>query len=167
MRVYVPATFDMLVSLNNDGVLPVRQGWAFAVTPAVREMYTSGDEEDFEAIVFDEAAEASLRLLAIGDEHFPHRRVVVSADVDDSAATPQPDTLEAVVKLDPAQLRVEDIAAVHVDVKEAEDATRRAVEVIDAADLGDPDAEIAVGEAQDHYMAFYDPSELPFLIELM
>ena len=49
----------------------------------------------------------------------------------------------------------------------AEAATAKAIDNVDAADLGDEDAELAVGDAQDNYMAFYDPSELPFIIELL
>ena len=164
MRVYIPATFAMLEQLNEQGVLHARNGWGFAATPELTEFFNSGDQEEIEAIAFDDAALASIRLLAIGDEErFPHRRVVVSADVD---ATGEPDMGESVVKVvGPVELK--DVAAVHVDVREAEDATKRATELIDAADLGDEDAELAVGDAQDNYMAFFDPSELPFLIELL
>ncbi|PAT08523.1 hypothetical protein CKJ80_09205 [Corynebacterium hadale] len=164
MRVYIPATFAMLEQLNEQGVLHARNGWGFAATPELTEFFTSGDQEEIEAIAFDDAALASIRLLAIGDEErFPHRRVVVSADVD---ATGEPDMGESVVKVSgPVELK--NVAAVHVDVREAEDATKRATELIDAADLGDEDAELAVGDAQDNYMAFFDPSELPFLIELL
>ena len=164
MRVYIPATFAMLEQLNEQGVLHARNGWGFAATPELTEFFTSGDQEEVEAIAFDDAALASIRLLAIGDEErFPHRRVVVSADVD---ATGEPDMGESVVKVSgPVELK--NVAAVHVDVREAEDATKRATELIDAADLGDEDAELAVGDAQDNYMAFFDPSELPFLIELL
>ena len=164
MRVYIPATFAMLEQLNEQGVLHARNGWGFAATPELTEFFNSGDQEEIEAIAFDDAALASIRLLAIGDEErFPHRRVVVSADVD---ATGEPDMGESVVKVSgPVELK--DVAAVHVDVREAEDATKRATELIDAADLGDEDAELAVGDAQDNYMAFYDPSELPVLVELL
>ena len=164
MRVYIPATFGMLKQLDADGLFHPRSGWAFAATPALTEFYTSGDEEEIELIAFDDAALASLRLLAIGDEEdFPHRRVVVSADVD---ATLQPEMGESVVKL-AGPVALDDVAAIHIDVEEAEEATRRATELIDAADLGDQDAELAVGDAQDNYLAFYDPTELPFLIELL
>ena len=54
-----------------------------------------------------------------------------------------------------------------VDGADAEDSVRTAVIVVDAADLGDEDAELIVGDAQDNYMAFYDPSELPALVELL
>lgn len=164
MRVYIPATFAMLETLESTGQMPVRNGWGFAATPELTEFYSSGDQEEIELVAFDDAALASMRLLAIGDEEkFPHRRVVVSVDVD---ATGEPDMGESVVKVGGA-IAKEDVAAIHIDLQEAEDATRKAVELIDAADLGDEDAELAVGDAQDHYMAFYDPSELPFLVELL
>lgn len=167
MRVYLPATFAMLVELNETGRVAARSGWAFAVTPSLREFYTGGDEEELEAVAFDDAAEASIRLLAIGDEQFPHRRVVISADVDDSVAKPDPDMVESVVKLIPPEITIDAVAALHVDVAEAEEATATAIANIDAADLGDEDAELAVGDAQDNYLAFYDPSELPFLVDLL
>ena len=44
---------------------------------------------------------------------------------------------------------------------------RAAIEVIDAADLGDEDAELTVGDAQDHDLAWYATQELPFLLELL
>ncbi|AWB85008.1 hypothetical protein C3E79_02795 [Corynebacterium liangguodongii] len=155
----------MLAQLQETGVLHARGGWAFAATPELTEFYTSGDIEEIEAIAFDDAAMASIRLLAIGDEErFPHRRVVVSADVEGAAG--EPEMGESVVRL-AGPISRGDVAAVHVDVAEAEEATRRAIAHIDAADLGDEDAELAVGDAQDNYMAFYHPSELPFLIELL
>mgnify|MGYP007084185147 FL=1 len=73
---------------------------------------------------------------------------------------------ESVVRLEGPVL-LEDVAAIHVDIQESEEATAKAIEVVDAADLGDEDAELAVGDAQDNYMAFYDPSELAFLLELL
>ena len=158
----------MLMDLNEQSVVTARRGWAFVVATAMSEFYTSGEEEELEAIAFDDAAEASIRLLAVGDqERFPHRRVVISADVEDSAATLTPDMGEAVVKLEPAQIELRQVAAVHVDVEESEQATAKAIEAIDASDLGDEDAELIVGDAQDNYLAFYHPDELPFLIDLL
>lgn len=168
MRVYLPATFSMLVQLKETGTVTARSGWGFAVTPALNEFYTSGDEEEIAYAAFQDAAEASLRLLAIGDEdEFPHRRVVISVDVPDETVTLEPEMGESVVKLSPAQVALDDVAALHVDIVESEAATKAAIEAIDAADLGDEDAELTVGDAQDNFMAFYDPSELPFLVELL
>lgn len=168
MRVYVPATFGMLSSLNEDSVLTARSGWGFAMTPALVEFYTAGDEEEIAHAAFLDAAEASLRLLAIGDEdRFPHRRVVVTIDLPDDRVELQPDNGESVVKLTPAQVELKDIAALHVDIEESEETTRAAIDLIDESDLGDPDAELTVGDAQDKLMAWYDPTELPFLVELL
>ena len=43
----------------------------------------------------------------------------------------------------------------------------KAIEAIDAADLGDEDAELIVGDAVDNFMAWYDPTELPVLVQLL
>ncbi|MCT1441930.1 DUF6912 family protein [Corynebacterium glucuronolyticum] len=168
MRVYIPATFSMLQNLSETGVLSARAGWGFAVTPALTEFFTSGDEEEIAEVAFTEASRASIRLLAIGDqERFPHRRVVVSVDLPDEQVTSTPDNGEAVVKLSPAQVSLDQVAAVHVDTEASEEATAKAVELIDAADLGDEDAELAVGDAEDNFLAWYDPSELNALTQLL
>ncbi|MGV0342664.1 DUF6912 family protein [Corynebacterium mastitidis] len=168
MRVYIPATFSTLCGLNEARVVTARSGWAFAVTPALREFYTEGDEEEIAHAAFQDAAEASLRLLAVGDqERFPHRRVVISADVPEGHVSLTPENGESVVRLEPAQVHLADVAAIHVDVPESEEATARAIAAIDAADMGDEDAELTVGDALDNFLAWYDPSELPVLVELL
>ncbi|MBJ7385190.1 MAG: hypothetical protein JHC55_11960, partial [Mycolicibacterium sp.] len=48
-----------------------------------------------------------------------------------------------------------------------EAAVAAAVDVVDDADLGDEDAELTVGDAQDHDLAWYAAQELPFLLELL
>jgi hypothetical protein len=60
-----------------------------------------------------------------------------------------------------------EIAAVHLDTEEAEGAVRPAAEVVDAADLGDLDAEFLIGGAEDHQLAWYAAQELPFVLELL
>lgn len=168
VRVFLPATFSMLAELEETGQLTARSGWGFALTPALREFYTEGDEEEIEYSAFLEASMASLRLLAIGDEEkFPHRRVVISVDVDESVVTPKPDMGEPVVALGPATITKDNLQAIHVDIEESEAATAKAIDAIDNADLGDEDAELAVGDALDNFMAFYDPTELPILVELL
>lgn len=167
MRVYVPATVRMLRHLIDERQLRALSGTAFALTPALRESYATGDTEELEYVALREASRASLRLIAAeaGEEEKPDmRRVVISADVDD--VTLRPDLDFAVVRLADA-VQWKDMAAVHVDATEAEEAVRAASEVIDAADLGDPDAEFTLGEAEDHELAWYAPQEVPFLLELM
>ncbi|PRX49066.1 hypothetical protein B0I33_10399 [Prauserella shujinwangii] len=170
MRVYLPATIGMLRQLVDEGEFRPRSGTGFALTPALRESYTSGSTEELEYAALLDAARASLRLLAVAqepsaaDSKEPPRRVVVSADVDD--VTLRPDLDSAVVRLG-GPVRLSDVAAVHVDAPEAEEAVRAATAVIDEADLGDPDAEFALGEVEDHDLAWYAPQELPFFLELM
>jgi hypothetical protein len=58
-------------------------------------------------------------------------------------------------------------AAAYVDIAGAEAAVTKAIEAVDAADLGDEDAELIVGDALDHDLAWYANPELPFLLELL
>ena len=59
------------------------------------------------------------------------------------------------------------VIAAYVDNAAAEPAVAAAIEVIDEADLGDEDAELTVGDAQDHDLAWYGAQELAFLPELL
>ena len=188
MRVYLPATLAMLLRLDTDGEFRPLGGTGFALTPALREAFVSGDDEELSEVALREAARASLRLLAgeapeVGDREseselvadeavtdpadtprLPPRRVVVAADVED--VTLRPDLDDAVVKIS-GPVPVSAIASVHVDVAEAEPKVRAAVVVIDAADMGDLDAELAVGDVEDFDLAWYATQELPFLFELL
>jgi hypothetical protein len=155
----------MLQQLVADQVLHARSGTAFAVTPTLREAYAEGDDDELADVALRDAALASLRLLAgEGTSDLPPRRAVVVADVED--ATPRPDLDDAVVWL-AGPLGYDDVIAAYVDNAEAEPVVVPAIEAIDAADLGDEDAEFVVGDAQDHDLAWYAPQELPFLLELL
>lgn len=164
-RVYIPTTLARLQRLVADHELSPVNGTAFAVTPALREAYSSGDEDELAEVALREAALASLRLLSTDEgPGFPRRRAVLVADVD--RVTPLPLLDDPVVRLT-GPVSLDEVVCVHVDNPDAEDAVAAAVEVIDAADLGDEDAELAVGDAQDHDLAWYAPQELPFLLELL
>ncbi|MGO4614850.1 hypothetical protein AB4305_00750 [Nocardia sp. 2YAB30] len=162
-------------------------GTAFAVTPALREAYASGDNEELGEVAIGEAARASLRLLAAEREQIAesdenaanatpdddapvasgspvYRRAVIAADV--TGATLRPDLDDAVVRL-AGPIGYQQIASVHVDLADAEPEVAKAVDVIDAADLGDTDAEFVLGDAEDHQLAWYAAQELPFLLELL
>ncbi|WP_200828347.1 hypothetical protein [Mycobacterium sp. 3519A] len=155
----------MLQQLVADRVLHARSGTAFAVTPTLREAYAEGDDDELADVALREAALASLRLMAgEGTSNLPPRRAVVVADVD--GATPRPDLDDAVVRL-AGPLAYDDVIAAYVDNADAEAAVVPAIEAVDAADLGDEDAEFTVGDAQDHDLAWYAPQELPFLLELL
>ena len=164
MRVYLPATVGMLESLQADGVMHAVNGTVFALTPSLRESYTSGSTEELEYVALAEAARASLRLLAADEESEHMRRVVVAADAED--VTMRPDLDSAVARISGA-ITLGQVASVHVDGADAEDAVRAAAAAVDAADLGDEAAELAVGDAEDQDLAWYAPQELPFLLELL
>jgi hypothetical protein len=163
VRVYLPATIGMLRKLVSEGKLQPVGATGFALTPALRESYVSGSTEELEYAALADAARASLRLLADDEKELP-RRVVISVDID--SATARSDLDAAVVKV-AGPIVLDDVAAVHVDAEEAEGAVQAAAAVIDAADLGDPDAEFALGDAEDHELAWYAPQELPFLLDLL
>ncbi|MFZ1164974.1 DUF6912 family protein [Mycobacterium sp.] len=171
MRIYIPVTLAMLAQLVADGSLQPVSGTAFAVTPKLREAYAEGDDDELGEVALREAALASLRLLAgaaddsgqSGDE-LPARRAVLVADVGD--VTLRPDLDDAVVRIG-GPVTTDDVVAAFVDNAAAEAQVRDAIAVIDAADLGDEDAELTVGDAQDHELAWYAVQELPFLLELL
>nr|WP_067687827.1 hypothetical protein [Nocardia jejuensis] len=181
----------MLRELVADREIRALNDTAFAVTPALRESYASGDDEELAEVAMAEAARASLRLLAeegaledsrgaapaddaesggaeSGDAEPPRgpifRRAVIAADVDGAAL--RPDLDDAVVRLS-GPIPYDSIASVHVDLAEAESEVAKAVDVIDAADMGDPDAEFVLGDAEDHQLAWYAAQELPFLLDLL
>ncbi|MCP2255049.1 hypothetical protein LY13_003823 [Prauserella aidingensis] len=177
VRVYVPATIGMLRHLVSEGQLTPIRGTAFSLTPALREAYVSGSTEELEYAALLDAARASLRLLASHedaeqdsgagiDEKEPPRRVVIAADVEDSEVTERPDLDSAVVRV-AGPVTMDDVAAVHVDAVEAEQAVVAAADAIDRADLGDLDADFVLGEAEDHELAWYAPQEVPFFLDLL
>ena len=175
IQVYIPATLAMLQRLVADGSLWPVNGTAFALTPTLREAYAEGDDDELAEVALREAALASLRLLAAdtpeaGSEQaaLPPRRAVLAAevDLDESGATYRPDLDDAVVRLR-APITIEEVVAAYVDNAAAEPAVVKAIEAIDAADLGDEDAELIVGDALDHDLAWYATQELPFLLDLL
>lgn len=178
LRVYIPATVAVLRRLLDDGEVFPLGATAFAVTPALREAYASGDDEELAEVAMAEAARASLRLLAgerdpesetsgggsVGGPAPVYRRAVIAADV--TGARLRPDLDDAVVKL-AGPVGLSKVASVHVDLVEAEPHVAKAVDVVDAADLGDEDAEFVLGDAEDHQLAWYATQELPFLLEFL
>jgi hypothetical protein len=176
VRVYIPATLAMLQRLVADQSMHALSGTAFAVTPTLRESYAEGDDDELAEVALREAALASLRLLAAegtggqGDPgssaqgELPVRRAVLVAEVD--GATIRPDLDDAVVRL-AGPIGMSDVIAAYLDNAAAEPAVKAAIEVVDLADLGDEDAELTVGDAQDHDLAWYASQELPFLLELL
>ena len=161
MRVYLPLTLNDLAALDSTGELPA--GWsAFAVTPALREWYASGDAEELEYAALTDAAEESLRRLA-ADLSAPRRRVVVAADIDDTAVRPMRDRHVAAVEISTA-VRRHDLASVHVDDTKAALDIALAADSIAAADAGDEDARFIIDGTADLDLGWYGVQEIDALL---
>jgi hypothetical protein len=168
--VYLPATTTLLRELVEEGRLPGPRT-AFAVTPGLRQFYShsqaEADTEELEYAALLAAARASLRLLDV-DPTAVRRRVVVAADVPDSAVTPieDADTERGAVRVT-ADVAIGDVASAHIDDSAAEDDVRAAVNVVLDADLGSDDAQFVVDQAEGHELAWYATQEIGPVIELL
>lgn len=169
MRVYVPATLAVLSELAKVGELGPAPITAYAVTPALREWYVEGDEEQLEYAALTEAARASLRLLA-ADPLTPRRRAVIAAEVPDAVVTPMGTPFSQAEGIAPAQVRIGqmlapgEIAAFHLDERAAEPAVAEAASAAWAADAGDEDARFTVDGAEDFELLWFATQELPDLV---
>jgi hypothetical protein len=134
----------------------------FAVTPALREAYFSGDEEELEYSAMTEAARASLRMLA-ADPTAPPRRVVLAADIPAGQVRWDTGPGEPARVLVSGAVPIKLLVAAHLDELEAAADVRAAVEALPAADAGDEDAKFAVDGAEGHDLAWYATQELPYL----
>jgi hypothetical protein len=161
VRVYLASTLPSLAAALTAGSLESPLG--FAVTPALREWYTEGDDEELEYAATTAAARASLRRLAGTDGAF--RRVVLAADVADGSVRPAPDIDRAAVRLrDPVDLS--QIASALVDDPAAVPDVRQALVALAMADAGDEDAAFTVDAVEDHELGWYAAQELSALVAL-
>lgn len=164
MRVYVPSTFDHLQQLADTGMHPVVGGYAFTATPALIEAFEGMELEDVEFYAFLDAAEGSLRLLHAGVSSHPHRRVVVSVDVDDAQCVIDEELGDSVVRVAVDSVLAADIASIHIDPPANEEATAAAVAAIVEADLGEEDAVSIVADAQDNFLAYREPEKVAVIL---
>jgi hypothetical protein len=163
VRIYLPATVSTLDAVRSAGEVGPGPVTGFAVTPALREWYAEGDEDELEYAAFSDAARASLRMLD-ADPLAPRRRVVLSADVPDGTVTPRPDLDRAVVRVD-GTVPLSALACLHLDGEDAEKDVAAAVGVVLEADLGDEDAQFVVDGAEGHELEWYDVSEIDHVVE--
>ncbi|MDG4763945.1 hypothetical protein O7632_07455 [Solwaraspora sp. WMMD406] len=160
IRVYVPATLPAVAALRDAGQLIADT--AHAVTPALREWYVEGDEEELEYVAFTRAAQDALRLLR-QDPAAPRRRVVVSVDLAPEAVKRSVGELGSSTVQLVGPIAFDTVAAVHVDGTEALDDVAAAVAAVEEAVAGDPDAQFIVDGAEDHELEWYDVSEVELL----
>ncbi|MFI7374834.1 DUF6912 family protein [Actinoplanes sp. NPDC049668] len=163
VRVYVPATVPMLADMRVSGQLGAGPAVAHAVTPALREWYAEGDEEELEYVAFTRAAQAALQLLR-HDPAAPRRRVVVSADVASTALVREDVELGSSTVRLPQAISLKEVASIHVDGVAAAEEVGAAAEVVEEALAGDPDAQFTVDGAEDHELEWYAVSELDELL---
>jgi hypothetical protein len=176
MRVFLPSTLPALAEALRAGCLgpspsPGPDPAAgpgtlpgYAVTPALREAYASGDEEELEYSALTEAARASLRMLA-EDPAAPPRRVVLAADIPADQVKPDAQDSEPGRVTVGGAVPIDRLASAHVDEAEAGDDVRAAAEALPAADAGDEDAKFAVDGAEGHELGWYATQELPYLAD--
>ena len=163
VRVYVPATVPLLAALRASGRLGLEGMEAHAVTPALREWYAEGDEEELEYVAFTRAAQGALQLLR-HDTAAPRRRVVVSADVPGSDLVREDTELGSSTVRLPRAILLDEVASIHVDGADAAEPVAAAADVVEEALAGDPDAQFTVDSAEDHELEWYAVSELDELL---
>lgn len=162
MRVYLPVTSVGLRRLASDGRLASPPLTGFAVTPGLREHYIDDDIEELEYAAMADAARACLRLID-ADPTAAKRRIVVSADVPDAEVQVRDDLDRGVVRVD-VEVPIAWCASVHSDDADAEEVVATAAQLVDAADLGDPEAEEAVDDAEGFELSWYATQEIDELL---
>lgn len=162
MRVYLASTMPALAAAMRAGQVGPAPLAAFAVTPALREWYASGDLDELEYAAMAAAARASLRLLA-ADDSAPPRRVALAADVPDDQVRSCGDPGEPAAVRVSAAVPLGRVASAHVDDPAAAADVRAAAAAIPAADHGDDDAKFTVDGAEGHDLLWYAGQELPYL----
>jgi hypothetical protein len=181
MRVFLPSTLPALAralqtgqlnqagqlneagQLNQAGPLGDESVPGFAVTPALREAYASGNEDDLVYAALTEAARASLRLLA-ADPAAPPRRVVLAAELAADQMRWDPRDGEP-ARVTIGAVPLESLASALIDDSEAAADVRGAVEALPAADVGDEDAKFTVDGAEGHELGWYATQELSYLVQ--
>jgi hypothetical protein len=159
MRVYLPSTLSALTGLLRHTTIGPSGVRGFAVTPALREWYSSGDIEELEYVAMMQAARASLRLL-LADPDAPRRRVVLAAEVADDkiisvAGFDEPALVEIKVAI-----TLRDVVSGHIDDPLAATDIAAAVAALPAADSGDDDAQFTVDGAEGYELMWYATQEL-------
>ena len=164
MRVFLPSTLPALAEVLRTGQAGPDPGPqpGYAVTPALREAYASGDEEELEYAALTEAARASLRMLA-ADQAAPPRRVVLAAELPAEQVKLDAHDREPARVLVNASVPLARLVSAHVDDAVAGPDVRTAADAIEAADAGDEDARFAVDGAEGHELGWYATQELPDL----
>ncbi|WP_433017550.1 DUF6912 family protein [Kribbella sp. CA-294648] len=165
MRIYLPSTIPLLDAACHAGEFGPAPQLAYAVTPALREWFASADDEELEYAAMEQAARASVGLLA-ADPSAARKRVVVACDV--SAVPPA----DGAAQLGDARLELNvvipwsTVAAAHVDGDDAVEVVAKAAELWevaqgDTANPGHEDAVFALDSCEGEDLLWYATQEIP------
>lgn len=160
MRVYLPSTLPALAGMFVAAQISPSPVVGYAVTPALREWYSSGDMEELEYVAMTQAARSSLRLL-MADPDAPARRVVLAAELPDEQIVGVAGFDEPALVEIKSPVTLTDIVSGHIDDPMAAQDVSAAVAALPAADSGDDDARFAVDGAEGHELLWYAAQELP------
>ncbi|HEX3824717.1 MAG TPA: hypothetical protein VHV79_09660 [Mycobacteriales bacterium] len=159
MRIYLPATLPLLEQWLEAGKAEVTT--AYAVTPTLREWYREADLDELEHAAQLDASVGSLELLA-ADAGAPRRRVVVAADIEESAVTAAYGSGRAVLRLS-GPVAVSRWGSALVDDPDADLVVTRAIASLAGAARGEDDAQFDLGEAEAYELGWYAVQELRYL----
>lgn len=150
VRIYLPATLDELDETADGAPVVLAPRRAHAVTPALRAALPEEDDEELEYAAQLAAADDALLLVA-GRPHAPQLRLVLSADVPETAVAPvgDDDVAPSLVELR-APVPLADVVCGHVDEAEAAEDLALAV-------TGD---EAAIERLSERDLLWYDVTEL-------
>jgi Family of unknown function (DUF6912) len=164
MRVYLPATLPALADVLRKGEIGPAPLRGFAVTPALREWYASGDDEELEYVAMNHAGRVSLRLLG-ADPGAPRRRIVLATELPAELITAGGGFSDPALVEVTRAVPLARVVSGHVDDQLAVADVAKAVDSIPAADAGDEDARFALDSAEGHELLWYATQELPYLTE--
>jgi hypothetical protein len=163
MRVYLASTLPALADLLLTGEIGQFPVSGFAVTPTLREWYSSGDLEELEYIALLHAARASLRLLH-DDPSAARRRVVLAVELPPELLVSSNGFDEPAVVEVKGPVLLKHVVSGHIDDPEAAAEIEAAVAALAAADAGDDDARFSVDSAEGHELLWYATQELRFVM---
>lgn len=158
VRVYLPSSPALLRDLLVSGGLGPPPLLAHAVTAELRAALPDAGEEEWEYAALTAAAQDSLGLL---HEEDLARRVVVVAEA--GVVVPVTGAEPSLVEVEEA-IPLRDVAAVHRDSPEAEQAVADARSAWPAAHDGDAAALAAVEACLDHELGWYATQEIGDLV---
>jgi hypothetical protein len=145
-----------LLRVGQIDITPIR---GYAVTPALREWYSSGDIEELEYVAMMHAARESLRLLS-ADSAAPRLRVVLAAEVADDLVLARSGFDDPGLVEISGPVRLRDVQSGHVDDAGAAQEIAAAVAALASADAGDDDARFVVDGAEGFELQWYATQEL-------